>query len=202
MGRCVVENCHPCADPVAVTRQFLNERNNRRALNRQRPFPAALAATAPVCEMHAVAEEGAATRDITAALGQLLRVPVESIPADRAQPRGCSGANDEIGDGSEGRDATEDCKKNCHIHLQGTFPPRNPRRLVEGLIRPHGLQLGEMPPHARQPAVARRQPCAPPAKQARSGYRVKSCISRRLASLAGRWGPVRQPSCAPAFRRP
>jgi nucleoside-diphosphate-sugar epimerase len=34
---------------------------------------------------HAVAEEGIATRDIAAAIGQFLHVPVESIPADRAK---------------------------------------------------------------------------------------------------------------------
>lgn len=35
--------------------------------------------------LHAVAEEGIATRDIAAALGRFLGVPVESIPAERAQ---------------------------------------------------------------------------------------------------------------------
>jgi nucleoside-diphosphate-sugar epimerase len=35
--------------------------------------------------LHAVAEDGVATRDIATALGQFLHVPVESIPADRAQ---------------------------------------------------------------------------------------------------------------------
>ncbi len=39
----------------------------------------------PGTVLHAVAEEGIATRDIAAALGQFLHVPVESIPADRAQ---------------------------------------------------------------------------------------------------------------------
>ena len=39
----------------------------------------------PGCVLHAVAEEGVATRDIAKALGQFLGVPVESIPADRAQ---------------------------------------------------------------------------------------------------------------------
>ena len=39
----------------------------------------------PGSVLHAVAEEGVATRDIAAALGQFLHVPVESIPADRAQ---------------------------------------------------------------------------------------------------------------------
>ena len=39
----------------------------------------------PGTVLHAVAEEGVATRDIAAALGQFLHVPVESIPADRAQ---------------------------------------------------------------------------------------------------------------------
>ena len=39
----------------------------------------------PGTVLHAVAEEGVATRDIAAALGQFLGVPVESIPADRAQ---------------------------------------------------------------------------------------------------------------------
>jgi nucleoside-diphosphate-sugar epimerase len=35
--------------------------------------------------LHAVAEEGIATREIATALGQYLGVPVESIPADQAQ---------------------------------------------------------------------------------------------------------------------
>jgi nucleoside-diphosphate-sugar epimerase len=35
--------------------------------------------------LHAVAEEGVATREIALALGRFLGVPVESIPADRAQ---------------------------------------------------------------------------------------------------------------------
>ena len=39
----------------------------------------------PGTVLHAVAEEGVATRDIAAALGRYLQVPVESIPADRAQ---------------------------------------------------------------------------------------------------------------------
>ena len=38
----------------------------------------------PGSVLHAVAEEGIATRDIAAALGQSLGVPVESIPAERA----------------------------------------------------------------------------------------------------------------------
>ena len=38
----------------------------------------------PGTVLHAVAEEGIATRDIAAALGRFLGVPVESIPADRA----------------------------------------------------------------------------------------------------------------------
>jgi nucleoside-diphosphate-sugar epimerase len=38
----------------------------------------------PGTSLHAVAEEGIATRDIAAALGQFLDVPVESIPAERA----------------------------------------------------------------------------------------------------------------------
>jgi nucleoside-diphosphate-sugar epimerase len=37
--------------------------------------------------LHAVAEEGVATRDIAAALGQFLGVPVESLPADLAPAR-------------------------------------------------------------------------------------------------------------------
>lgn len=39
----------------------------------------------PGSVLHAVAEEGVATRDIATALGQFLKVAVESIPADRAQ---------------------------------------------------------------------------------------------------------------------
>lgn len=39
----------------------------------------------PGSVLHAVAEEGVATRDIAAALGRFLGVPVESIPAERAQ---------------------------------------------------------------------------------------------------------------------
>jgi nucleoside-diphosphate-sugar epimerase len=38
----------------------------------------------PGSALHAVAEEGIATRDIAAALGSFLSVPVESIPLDRA----------------------------------------------------------------------------------------------------------------------
>jgi nucleoside-diphosphate-sugar epimerase len=38
----------------------------------------------PGSVLHAVAEEGIATRDIAAALGSFLSVPVESIPVDRA----------------------------------------------------------------------------------------------------------------------
>lgn len=34
--------------------------------------------------LHAVAEEGIATREIAAALGRFLKVPVQSISADRA----------------------------------------------------------------------------------------------------------------------
>ena len=45
----------------------------------------ALDKATPGSVLHAVAEEGIATRDIAAALGQFLGVPVESIPADRAQ---------------------------------------------------------------------------------------------------------------------
>jgi len=37
--------------------------------------------------LHAVAEEGVATREIAGALGRFLNVPVESIPADQAQSR-------------------------------------------------------------------------------------------------------------------
>lgn len=40
---------------------------------------------APGSVLHAVAEEGIATRDIATAIGQFLDVPVESIPAERAQ---------------------------------------------------------------------------------------------------------------------
>jgi hypothetical protein len=39
----------------------------------------------PGSVLHAVAEEGVATRDIARALGRYLDVPVESIPVDRAQ---------------------------------------------------------------------------------------------------------------------
>jgi nucleoside-diphosphate-sugar epimerase len=39
----------------------------------------------PGSVLHAVAEEGIATRDIAMALGRFLDVPVESIPAERAQ---------------------------------------------------------------------------------------------------------------------
>ncbi|HTD27898.1 MAG TPA: SDR family oxidoreductase [Xanthomonadaceae bacterium] len=39
----------------------------------------------PGSVLHAVTEEGIATRDIAAALGRFLDVPVESIPAERAQ---------------------------------------------------------------------------------------------------------------------
>jgi nucleoside-diphosphate-sugar epimerase len=39
----------------------------------------------PGSVLHAVAEEGVATRDIATALGRFLHVPVESVPADRAQ---------------------------------------------------------------------------------------------------------------------
>jgi nucleoside-diphosphate-sugar epimerase len=39
----------------------------------------------PGSVLHAVAEEGVATRDIATALGQFLDVPVESIPVERAQ---------------------------------------------------------------------------------------------------------------------
>lgn len=39
----------------------------------------------PGSVLHAVAEEGIATRDIAAALGRFLDVPVESIPPERAQ---------------------------------------------------------------------------------------------------------------------
>ncbi len=39
----------------------------------------------PGSVLHAVAEEGIATRDIAAALSQFLKVPVASIPAERAQ---------------------------------------------------------------------------------------------------------------------
>jgi len=39
----------------------------------------------PGSVLHAVAEEGVTTRDIATALGQFLGVPVESIPAERAQ---------------------------------------------------------------------------------------------------------------------
>lgn len=39
----------------------------------------------PGSVLHAVAEEGVATRDIAKALGQFLGVPVESIPVERAQ---------------------------------------------------------------------------------------------------------------------
>jgi nucleoside-diphosphate-sugar epimerase len=39
----------------------------------------------PGSTLHAVAEEGVATRDIAAALGRFPSLPVESIPADRAQ---------------------------------------------------------------------------------------------------------------------
>ena len=39
----------------------------------------------PGAVLHAVAEDGVATRDIAAALGRFLSVPVESIPAERAQ---------------------------------------------------------------------------------------------------------------------
>lgn len=40
---------------------------------------------APGAVLHAVAEEGVATREIAAALGRFLGVPLESVPADRAQ---------------------------------------------------------------------------------------------------------------------
>jgi nucleoside-diphosphate-sugar epimerase len=40
---------------------------------------------APGSVLHAVAEEGIATRDIATALGEFLEVPVESIPTERAQ---------------------------------------------------------------------------------------------------------------------
>jgi nucleoside-diphosphate-sugar epimerase len=39
----------------------------------------------PGSVLHAVAEEGVTTRDIAAALGRFLSLPVESIPAERAQ---------------------------------------------------------------------------------------------------------------------
>lgn len=40
---------------------------------------------APGSVLHAVAEEGIARRDIATALGQFLDLPVDSIPAERAQ---------------------------------------------------------------------------------------------------------------------
>jgi hypothetical protein len=39
----------------------------------------------PATVLHAVAEEGIATRDIATSLGQFLGVPVESLPADLAR---------------------------------------------------------------------------------------------------------------------
>ncbi|WP_144109737.1 SDR family oxidoreductase [Paraburkholderia sp. BCC1886] len=45
----------------------------------------AIESATPGSVLHAVAEEGVATRDIAAALGQFLDIPVESIPADQAQ---------------------------------------------------------------------------------------------------------------------
>ena len=68
---------------------FIGEGANRwPAVNRldaARLVQLAVDKASPGTVMHAAAEEGIATRDIAAALGQFLGVPVESIPADRAR---------------------------------------------------------------------------------------------------------------------
>jgi nucleoside-diphosphate-sugar epimerase len=68
---------------------YINEGENRwPAVNRLdagKLVQLAIDKAAPGSIMHAVAEEGITTRDIAAALGRFLHVPVESIPMDRAQ---------------------------------------------------------------------------------------------------------------------
>lgn len=68
---------------------FIGEGQNRwPAVNRLdagKLVQLAIDKAAPGTVLHAVAEEGIATRDIAAALGQFLGVRVEAIPADRAQ---------------------------------------------------------------------------------------------------------------------
>ncbi len=68
---------------------FIGEGANRwPAVNRldaARLVQLAVDKASPGTVLHAAAEEGIATRDIAAALGQFLGVPVESIPADRAR---------------------------------------------------------------------------------------------------------------------
>ncbi|WP_322103341.1 SDR family oxidoreductase [Paraburkholderia sp. J41] len=70
---------------------FIGEGQNRwPAVNRldaARLVSLAIDKAKPGTVLHAVAEEGVATREIAAALGGFLGVPVESIPADRAQAR-------------------------------------------------------------------------------------------------------------------
>jgi nucleoside-diphosphate-sugar epimerase len=68
---------------------YINEGQNRwPAVNRLdagKLVQLAVDKGAPGSVLHAVAEEGISTRDIAAALGGVLGVPVESIPAERAQ---------------------------------------------------------------------------------------------------------------------
>jgi len=68
---------------------YINEGQNRwpavHRLDAGKLVQLAVDAAPPGSVLHAVAEEGVTTRDIAAALGLFLRVPVESIPADRAQ---------------------------------------------------------------------------------------------------------------------
>jgi nucleoside-diphosphate-sugar epimerase len=62
-------------------------RNRWSAVNRldAKLVQLAIDKAAPGSVLHAVAEEGIATRDIATALGKFLDVPVESIPEERAQ---------------------------------------------------------------------------------------------------------------------
>ena len=63
-------------------------RNRWSAVNRldaARLVQLAIDKATPGSVLHAVAEEGIATRDVATALGRFLDVPVESIPAERAQ---------------------------------------------------------------------------------------------------------------------
>jgi len=70
---------------------FIGEGRNRwPAVNRLdagKLVSLAIEKASPGSVLHAVAEEGIATRDIAAALGQYLGVPVESIPTEQAQAR-------------------------------------------------------------------------------------------------------------------
>jgi hypothetical protein len=105
--------------------------------------------------LHPVSEEGIATRDIAAAPGQFLNVPVESIPADQAAAH-----FDWIGMffGADAPASSTAWRPLCvHVHL----PAANDRIGTVSASPAHNTAPAESPLLPLQSTIQRAKPSAP-----------------------------------------